>query len=77
MHVTEGNVSVRHQTQHRAPNRIGSVQTYAATTTRILRQLAADHRSVTMIMFGADIGYHADVFHVRQSPAASRNPLAV
>jgi ABC-2 type transport system permease protein len=49
MSVTGGSVSVRHQAQHRGRNRL-SLQAYLATTTRILRQLAADHRSVAMIL---------------------------
>ncbi|MBV9352454.1 MAG: ABC transporter permease [Mycobacterium sp.] len=50
MRVTGGSVSVHHQTQRRAaPSRIG-LQAYAATTARILRQLAADRRSVAMIL---------------------------
>ena len=31
-------------------NPAGVVKPYAATTTRILRQLAADHRSIAMIL---------------------------
>jgi ABC-2 type transport system permease protein len=49
MHVTGGRLSVRHQAQHHAPSRIG-LKGYTATTARILRQLAADHRSVAMIL---------------------------
>jgi ABC-2 type transport system permease protein len=49
MHVTGGSVSVDHQAHHRAPSRIG-LKAYTATTARILRQLAADHRSVAMIL---------------------------
>ncbi|MCV7171186.1 ABC transporter permease [Mycobacterium manitobense] len=51
MHVTGGSVPVRHPAQHRTKgrSRIGG-QAYLATTTRILRQLAADHRSVAMIL---------------------------
>ncbi|WP_083408852.1 ABC transporter permease [Mycolicibacterium rutilum] len=51
MSVTGGSVSVRHQAQHRSQrrNRL-SAQAYLATTTRILRQLAGDHRSVAMIL---------------------------
>ncbi|WP_422746563.1 ABC transporter permease [Mycobacterium sp. WMMD1722] len=51
MHVTGGRVSVRHPAQHRSlnPRRPGA-RPYAATTGRILRQLAADHRSVAMIL---------------------------
>jgi ABC-2 type transport system permease protein len=50
MPVTGGRVSVHHQAQHEAPGRLG-LRAYAATTTRILRQLAADHRSVALILF--------------------------
>jgi len=49
MSVTGGSVSVRHPAQHRGRSRL-SPQAYLATTTRILRQLAADHRSVAMIL---------------------------
>src|ERR1700742_3536337 len=49
MHVTGGRVSVHHQAQHHAPSRIG-LRGYTATTTRILRQLAADDRSIAMIV---------------------------
>jgi ABC-2 type transport system permease protein len=48
MHVTGGSVSVHHPA-HRAQGRLG-LQAYFASTTRILRQLAADHRSVAMIL---------------------------
>ncbi|MEE3062375.1 MAG: ABC transporter permease [Actinomycetota bacterium] len=49
MHVTGGRVSVHHQAQHHARSRLG-LKGYTATTTRILRQLASDHRSVAMIL---------------------------
>src|SRR6516164_188876 len=49
MQITGGGVSVGHPAQHRAPSRIG-LQAYGASTTRILRQLAADHRSIAMIL---------------------------
>jgi len=49
MSVTGGRVSVHHQAQHEASGGLG-LEAYAATTTRILRQLAADHRSVAMIL---------------------------
>ena len=48
MSITGGSVSVDHPAQHRAPSRIG-LQGYTASTTRILRQLAADHRSIAMM----------------------------
>src|SRR5437763_12819383 len=53
MHVTGGRVSVHDQAQHHAKRRPQgrlSLRAYAATTTRILRQLAADHRSVALIL---------------------------
>jgi len=49
MSVTRGSVSVHYQAQHRAPGRIG-LRGYTATTARILRQLAADHRTVAMML---------------------------
>ena len=49
MHVTRGRVSDHHQTQHGASSRV-TLKPYTATTTRILRQLAADHRSVALIL---------------------------
>ncbi|MGO4446209.1 ABC transporter permease [Mycobacterium sp. 2YAF39] len=52
MSVTGGGVSVRHPAQHRSHTSRSrlSPRAYLATTTRILRQLAADHRSVAMIL---------------------------
>ncbi|TFV55969.1 ABC transporter permease [Mycobacterium sp. PS03-16] len=52
MHVTGGSVPVRHPAQHRGltPRHPLHPQAYLATTGRILRQLAADHRSVAMIL---------------------------
>jgi ABC-2 type transport system permease protein len=49
MSVTRGSVSVRHPAQHRTRARLNP-QAYLATTGRILRQLAGDHRSVAMIL---------------------------
>jgi ABC-2 type transport system permease protein len=49
MSVTGGSVSVHHPAQHRSRGRL-SPHAYFATTGRILRQLAADHRSVAMIL---------------------------
>lgn len=49
MSVTGARVSVHHSAQHRGRSRL-SPQTYLATTGRILRQLAGDHRSVAMIL---------------------------
>jgi ABC-2 type transport system permease protein len=49
MHVTGGRVSVDHPAQHRTRSRIG-LPGYTATTARILRQLAADHRTIAMML---------------------------
>lgn len=56
MQLPGGSVPVRHPTQHRSlrdPTALtprALFGPYAATTVRILRQLAADHRSVAMIL---------------------------
>ncbi|MGV0718976.1 ABC transporter permease [Mycolicibacterium sp. XJ662] len=52
MSVTGASVSVRHHAQHRSRQPRGrlSPRAYLATTTRILRQLTGDHRSVAMIL---------------------------
>lgn len=49
MHITGGSVPVHHPAQHRRTSRL-SPRAYWATTARILRQLAADRRSVAMIL---------------------------
>lgn len=52
MQIARGSVSVGHPAQHRSPRNSGrlTLRPYFATTARILRQLAADHRSVAMIL---------------------------
>ncbi|MDT5001987.1 MAG: type transport system permease protein [Mycobacterium sp.] len=52
MYVTGAGVSGHHSAQHRGLNDRSrlSPQAYLATTGRILRQLAGDHRSVAMIL---------------------------
>jgi ABC-2 type transport system permease protein len=51
MQVTGGSLPVGHPAQHRARSQLTSdVKPYLATTARILRQLAADRRSVAMIL---------------------------
>ncbi|MDX1875773.1 ABC transporter permease [Mycolicibacterium sp. 120266] len=52
MFVTGGSVPVRHPAQHRSVKKPGTLspRAYLATTGRILRQLAGDHRSVAMIV---------------------------
>jgi ABC-2 type transport system permease protein len=49
MHVTGGRISVHHPAQHRTRSRI-TLQGYPATTARILRQLAGDHRTIAMML---------------------------
>lgn len=52
MFVTGGSVPIRHQAQHRSVKKPSTLspRAYLATTGRILRQLAGDHRSVAMIV---------------------------
>lgn len=52
MPILGGSVSLRHPAHHRAANQLSrlTLQPYLATTLRILRQLAADHRSVAMLL---------------------------
>ncbi len=52
MYITGGRLSLRHPARHRGVSRpaMPGLQAYLATTARILRQLAADHRSMAMIM---------------------------
>jgi ABC-2 type transport system permease protein len=52
MSITGAGVSVHHSAQHRGLKKRSrlSPQAYLATTGRILRQLAGDHRSVAMIL---------------------------
>jgi ABC-2 type transport system permease protein len=50
MHVTGGSVPVHHPTHHHHARSRLTLQGYAATTVRILRQLAADRRSVALIL---------------------------
>jgi len=70
MSVSGGRVSVRHQAQHRdrtTRSRL-SPQAYLATTTRILRQLAADHRSVAMILLVPSLIMTLIYFMFRDAP---------
>jgi ABC-2 type transport system permease protein len=52
MYVTGAGVPIHHSAQHRSlkSRSLLSPQAYLATTARILRQLAGDHRSVAMIL---------------------------
>jgi ABC-2 type transport system permease protein len=49
MFIAGGSVSDHHPAQHRSQSRL-TLRPYLATTARILRQLAADHRSMAMIL---------------------------
>lgn len=49
MHIAGGSIPVHHPAHHRSRSTL-SPQPYLATTARILRQLAADHRSLAMIL---------------------------
>jgi ABC-2 type transport system permease protein len=49
MQLTGGSVPVHHPAHHRARGRL-TLQGYAATTARILRQVASDRRSVALIL---------------------------
>jgi ABC-2 type transport system permease protein len=49
MCVTGGSVSVGHPAHHHRRSRL-TLRGYTATTARILRQLAADHRSIALIL---------------------------
>ncbi|WP_326546702.1 ABC transporter permease [Mycolicibacterium sp. ND9-15] len=72
MSVTGGSVSVRHQAQHRRRTSRGrlSPQAYLATTGRILRQLAADHRSVAMILLVPSLVIALLYFMFQDAPRA-------
>jgi ABC-2 type transport system permease protein len=73
MSVTGGSVSVRHPAQHRSRSRL-SPQAYLATTTRILRQLAADHRSVAMILVVPSLIITLLYFMFQNAPARPGAP---
>jgi len=73
MHVTGGSVSVRHQGQHRTRSRIG-LQAYGATTARILRQLAADHRTIAMMLLVPSLIITLMYFMFQNVPARPGTP---
>jgi ABC-2 type transport system permease protein len=76
MSVTRGSVPVRHPAQrHRLKSRSRlSPQAYLATTTRILRQLAADHRSVAMILVVPSLVIALMYFMFRDTPHPPGTP---
>jgi ABC-2 type transport system permease protein len=76
MYVTGGSVPVRHPAQHRSLTARGplSPQAYLATTGRILRQLAADHRSVAMILVVPSLIITLMYFMFQDTPRAPGLP---
>lgn len=73
MSVTGGSVSVRHTAQHRTRARL-SPQAYLATTGRILRQLAGDHRSVAMILVVPSLIITLMYFMFQNAPLRTGTP---
>lgn len=81
MQLTGGSVPVRHQAQHRSLSSPATftLRPYLATTIRILRQLAADHRSVAMIVVvpGLVIILMYFMFQNTPNPAAFQNACLI
>ncbi|WP_225594483.1 ABC transporter permease [Mycolicibacterium fortuitum] len=76
MHVSGGSVSHRHPAQRHSrerPSRLSPVA-YLATTGRILRQLAADHRSVAMILLVPSLIITLMYFMFQNAPHAPGRP---
>ncbi|MCG7611235.1 MULTISPECIES: ABC transporter permease [Mycobacterium] len=76
MHVSGGSVSHRHPAQRPSrdqPSRL-SPAAYLATTGRILRQLAADHRSVAMILVVPSLIITLMYFMFQNAPQAPGHP---
>ncbi|NOQ00244.1 MULTISPECIES: ABC transporter permease [Mycolicibacterium] len=76
MHVSGGSVSHRHPAQRYSrerPSRLSPVA-YLATTGRILRQLAADHRSVAMILLVPSLIITLMYFMFQNAPHAPGRP---
>lgn len=73
MRVSGGSLPVRHQAQHRGVTSPGAftLRPYLATTTRILRQLAADHRSIAMILVVPTLVIVLMYFMFQNAPDAS------
>ncbi|MDH6195272.1 ABC-2 type transport system permease protein [Mycobacterium frederiksbergense] len=76
MHVPGGSISHRHPAQRHSreqPSRL-SPAAYLATTGRILRQLAADHRSMAMILVVPSLIITLMYFMFRDSPHPPGHP---
>ncbi|WP_162465020.1 MULTISPECIES: ABC transporter permease [unclassified Mycolicibacterium] len=76
MHVPGGSVSHRHPAQRHGreqPSRL-SPAAYLATTGRILRQLAADHRSMAMILLVPSLIITLMYFMFHNAPHAPGHP---
>ncbi|MDV3129755.1 ABC transporter permease [Mycobacterium sp. 21AC1] len=76
MHIPGGSVSDRHPAQHHHPGQRSRLnpQAYLATTGRILRQLAADHRSVAMILVVPSLIITLMYFMFQNAPHAPGGP---
>lgn len=75
MQLTGGSVSVHHQAQHRGRSRL-TLRPYLATTTRILRQLLVDHRSVAMILVVPSLVITLMYFMFQNAPTRPGAPSA-
>lgn len=73
MQLAGGRIPVRHQAQHRGltMSRSMTLRPYAATTVRILRQVAADHRSVAMILVVPSFVIVLMYFMFRNAPTSA------
>jgi ABC-2 type transport system permease protein len=76
MYVTGAGVSGHHSAQHRGLNDRSrmSPQAYLATTGRILRQLAGDHRSVAMILVVPSLVITLMYFMFQNAPHRTGTP---
>ncbi|MBY0441459.1 MAG: ABC transporter permease [Mycobacteriaceae bacterium] len=73
MRITGESVPVHHPNHHRASSRL-TLQGYTATTTRILRQLAADHRSIALIVLVPILVITLMYFMFENSPRHPSSP---
>jgi ABC-2 type transport system permease protein len=76
MSITGAGVPVHHSAQHRGLKNRGrlSPQAYLATTGRILRQLAGDHRSVAMILVVPSLIITLMYFMLKDTPHPPGTP---
>ncbi len=78
MSITGGRVSVHHPARHRSKNGLSALspRAYLATTARILRQLAGDHRSVAMILVAPSLIITLMYFMFDRVPGGPQPPGA-